>query len=96
LYILAGEQQVRTMLASSEFDEIRPDYDDKSRKFFPAGYRPPEAMSFAGSAAFFPADGLREQLSTEYQTQCELLFSDADYPTFEEVLAPFEEIRNLL
>jgi Nucleotidyl transferase AbiEii toxin, Type IV TA system len=96
LYVLAGEQQVRTMLASPEYDEIRRDYDEKSRKFFPNIYRPPDSMSFADSAAFFPADGLREQLSAEYQTQCDLLFSGGDYPTFEEVVARFGEIRNLL
>jgi Nucleotidyl transferase AbiEii toxin, Type IV TA system len=35
LYVLAGEHEVRSMLASPEYEEIRRDYDEKSREFFP-------------------------------------------------------------
>ncbi len=96
LYALAGERQVHAMLASPEYDEIRKDYDEKSRRFFPKGYRPPEGLSFAGSPAFFPSPELRAQLAADYETQCELLFSGGKYPSLDEVLARFEEIRNLL
>jgi predicted nucleotidyltransferase component of viral defense system len=96
LYVLAGEHEVRAMLGSPEYEEIRKDYDAKSREFFPKSYRPPDDLSFAASTALFPDDGLREQLGREYETQCELLFSGSDYPPFEDVLARFEEIRNLL
>lgn len=96
LYALAGEQEVHAMLASPEYDEIRKDYDEKSRRFFPKGYRPPEGLSFAGSPAFFPSPELRAQLAADYETQCELLFSGGKYPSLDEVLARFEEIRNLL
>lgn len=96
LYVLAGEHEVRTMLASAEYREIRQDYDTKSRKFFAKSYRPPVDLSFAATPALFPDEALREQLATEYETQCDRLFSGATYPPFAEVLSRFEEIRNLL
>ena len=33
---------------------------------------------------------------TKYETQCQILFSGGEYPSFDEVLARFEEIRKLL
>jgi hypothetical protein len=84
------------MLASPEYGEIRRDYDEKSRAFFPKSYRPPQDLSFAESPALFPDGELLEQLATEYDTQCNLLFSGGDYPSFADVLARFEEIRALL
>jgi Nucleotidyl transferase AbiEii toxin, Type IV TA system len=95
LFVLAGAHEVRAMLASQEYAEIRKDYDEKSREFFAKSYRPPEELSFASSAALFPGSDLRAQLAAEYETQCDLLFSGA-YPPFDEVLARFEEVRNLL
>ncbi len=96
LYVLAGEDDVQAMLASSEYEEIRRDYDEKSREFFPRGYRPPPDLSFASSPALFPDAALRDQLAIDYEAQCRLLFSEGAYPRFDEVLARFEEIRNLL
>jgi hypothetical protein len=96
LYVLAGEHEVRAMLASPEYEEIRRDYDEKSRTFFPKSYRPPPDLSFADSPALFPDADLRAQLAVEYDAQCRLLFSGAAYPSFEEVLGRFEEIRSLL
>ena len=96
LYVLAGEHEVHTMLASPEYGEIRRDYDEKSRKFFPKSYWPPPGLSFADSPALFPEPNLRSQLADDYEAQCRLLFSGGDYPKFEEVLARFEEIRLLL
>jgi hypothetical protein len=96
LYALAGEHEVRAMLASGEYDEIKQDYDAISREFFPNSYRPPENLSFADSPAFFPNNGLRVQLARDHETQCSLLFSGATYPTFDDVLGRFEEIRSLL
>jgi hypothetical protein len=96
LYVLAAQDEVRAMLASSEYTEIRRDYDEKSRAFFPKSHRPPHELSFAASPALFPDDVLREQLTAEYNTQCDLLFSGSAYPPFADVLARFEEIRTLL
>lgn len=96
LHALAGEDEVRAMLASDEYAQIRQDYDEKSRRFFLTSYRPPPELSFAESAALFPDADLRERLVVEYDEECRLLFSGSDYPSFEQVLARFEEIRNLL
>ncbi len=96
LYTLAGEHEVRSMLASPEYEQIRRDYDEKSRKFFAGSYRPPSDLSFANSPALFPNADLRNQLATEFEEQCRLLFAGDDYPAFEAVLARFEEIRELL
>ena len=96
LHALAGEHEVRAMLASPEYNEIRRDYDEKSRMFFASIYRPPANLSFADSPALFPEPELRERLAADYEAQCRLLFSGAAYPSFAEVLARFEEIRSLL
>src|SRR5262249_32302926 len=96
LHVLAGHDEVRAMLASDEYREIRTDYDENSRKFFPKSYCPPEDLSFAESPALFPDEELREVLSGDYDNQCGLLFSRAQYPSFDEVLARFEEIRDVL
>lgn len=95
LYVLASTHEVRAMLASPEYAEIRDDYDAKSREFFARIYRPPEGLSFAASPALFPDADLRKQITTEYESQCELLFAGS-YPSFDEVCERFEEIRNLL
>jgi hypothetical protein len=96
LYVLAGEREVRAMLASPEYEEIRRDYDEKSREFFPRSFLPPPDLSFGKSPALFPPEELREQLGQEYEEQCQLLFSTKNYPEFGSVLARFEEIRELL
>lgn len=96
LYVLAGQREVRAMLDSPEYEEIRRDYDARSREFFEASYRPPPGLSFADSIALFPEGSLREQLAAEYDVECRLLFSDQSYPSFDEVLARFVEIRALL
>lgn len=41
LHTLADQPEVRTMLASPEYEQIRRDYDEKSRRFFAKSYRPP-------------------------------------------------------
>jgi hypothetical protein len=96
LYVLAGEQEVRAMLASPEYEGIRRDYDEKSREFFSRSYLPPPNLSFAESLALFPSEELRERLEREYEEQCQLLFATKVYPSFDQVLARFEEIRELI
>ena len=96
LYVLAAQHEVRSMLASPEYTQIRRDYDEKSRVFFPRSYRPPAGLSFAASPALFPDDDFRERLAAEYDMQCNLLFSGGAYPSFADVLGRFEEIRALL
>jgi Nucleotidyl transferase AbiEii toxin, Type IV TA system len=96
LFVLAGQDEVRAMLASEEYEEIRNDSDRNTREFFAKSYRPPENLSFAQSPAFFPTEELKDQLAGDYETQCRLLFSGSAYPPFDEVLARFQEIRELL
>lgn len=95
LYALAGQHEVRAMLASPEYTAIREDYDATSREFFPKSYRPPAELSFRDSPALFPETALRGRLADDYEQQCRLLFS-GDYPAFHDVLARFAEIRHLL
>lgn len=95
LYVLAGEHEVRAMLATGEYTTIREDYDRNSRKFFARSYRPPAELSFRDSPALFPEPALLEQLAADYDQQCRLLFS-GEYPPFEHVLERFAEIRSLL
>jgi hypothetical protein len=95
LYALAGQHEVRAMLASPEYTTIREDHDTTSRKFFPKSYRPPAELSFRDSPALFPEPTLRSRLAIDYEQQCRLLFSGG-YPGFDDVFARFAEIRHLL
>jgi hypothetical protein len=84
------------MLASPEYRDIRVDYDEKSRIYFPKSHRPPAELSFAWSPALFPDARLRAALAAEYEMQCAPLFANREYPTFDQVLAQFEKMRSLL
>lgn len=95
LYCLAQRAEVREMLRSPEYAEIRADYDRISRQGFPRDYRPPENLSFQESQALFPGAALKEGLARAYQAQCAVLCF-GDYPPFSEVLAIFEELRPAL
>jgi hypothetical protein len=61
------------MLASPEFEQIRLDYDERSRQFFPKAYRPPPELSFKDSPALFPDANLRARLEPEYEAECAAL-----------------------
>jgi hypothetical protein len=58
--------------------------------------RPTTGLSFAKSPVLFPDPELRAQLAVDYEAQCRLLLSAGDYPSLEQVLARFEEIRELV
>ena len=95
LYVLAGRPEVTAMLASDEYDEIKADYDEKSRTFFPRSYRPPPDLRFMTSDALFPPDELRVAIEPGYEDECQRLFF-RPHPSFTEVLERFTEIRDLL
>ena len=95
LHALAARPEVLTMLESDEYEQIRLEYDELSSKWFPNSHRPPAGLRFRGSEALFPPGNLRTTLAADYATQCELLFP-SDYPSFDEVLASFERIRDRL
>lgn len=96
LHALADTQAVKDMLASSEYDEIKVDYDANSRRYFPSSYRPPEGMTFAKSDALFPSDELLAQIEPDYTRECRLLFAERPYPTMDEVIGRLERFRELL
>ena len=95
LYVLAGRPEVTAMLASAEYQQIKVDYDEKSREFFPRSYRPPPGLRFDQSDALSPADELQAMIEPGYEEECRRLFF-RPYPAFAEVLERFEGIRDLL
>ncbi len=95
LYCLADQPEVAEMLASDEYRAIKADYDQISRAGFPQSYAPPPGMMFADSDAIFPPPELSAALSTEYETQCEILCF-GQFPAWRDVRARLESIRNLI
>ncbi len=96
LFVLGEQEAVRAMLAKPEYDEIRRDYDEKSRRFFPKSYLPPDDMRFNNSPAFFPDPKLREALRKSYDEDVSGLFFKRDFPSFDAVLKSFETLRDRL
>jgi hypothetical protein len=95
LYVLAGQPEVTAMLASAEYEQIKADYDEKSRRFFPRSYRPPPGLRFESSDALFPPDELRAMIEPGYEEECQRLFF-RPHPSFAMVLERFEGNRDLL
>ena len=95
LYALAGEDEVQAMLRSPECQAIKEDYERVSLKFFKKGYRRPSGLSFADSAGVFPAAEVRAQIVADYDEQCRILCYGT-YPSFDEIVGRFEEIRDAL
>jgi hypothetical protein len=95
LYILSGQGHVLEMLASPEYEDIKADYDAKSRAYFPKSYRPPEGLRFGCSDALFPDDELRGVIGPVYEEECRRLFF-RPHPPFAKVLKRMAEIRGLL
>ena len=95
LFHLAGRNEVKHMLRSEEYAKIKIDYDQISRKYFPDYYCYPEGMVFAKSDAIFPTPELSRIVEPEYEEQCNLLCY-SPYPSWAEVLARFNELRDLL
>jgi len=95
LFMLAQRDEVKAMLNSPEYEELRLDYDRVSRAHFPKYYLPPEGMRFNESAAIFPSGALKEMVARAYEAQCELLCFGG-YPSWLEVERCFETLENLL
>ncbi len=95
LYQLARHPQVAAMLTTPEYNQIKTDYDQISRTYFPKSYFYPEEMRFARSDALFPHSGLAAVIGPEYESQCRLLCY-GPFPTWLEVQAAFEQLRPLL
>jgi len=91
----ADLNQAKEMLQSAEYGEIKQDYDRISRTHFPGRYFYPDQMSFANSDALFPPADLSTRLKAEYDAQCRMLCYGS-YPSWEEVLDQFLELRKVL
>ena len=95
LFCLAAQPDVVALLTSGEYAAIKADYDAISRAHFERDYFGPAGMRFARSDALFPPPRLAETISREYETQCRQLCFGA-YPSWEEVLARFLDLRELI
>jgi len=95
LYHLAGQPEVRAMLASPEYGTIKEDYDRISRAHFGRDYSRPEEMSFARSDALFPPAAIAQTIVRDYDQQCRALCFGA-FPTWPEVQARFDGVRSAL
>lgn len=83
------------MLHSSEYANIKADYDRISRVHFARNYFYPDKMSFARSDALFPATELAAQIGAEFGRQCRMLCYGS-YPSWAEVEARLLELRAVL
>ena len=95
IYHLAGHDEVRAMLASEEYAELKTDYDQISREHFARDYQAPDGMRFSLSDALFPAGELAAVISREFDQQCRTLCY-GPFPSWPQVQARIEEIRHLL
>jgi hypothetical protein len=95
LFQLASQDEVLDMLRSDEYGEIKRDYDQISRTYFPNSYFYPAAMSFANSDALFAAGDLSTAIEREYEGQCQILCF-GPYPSWATVQARLVELRELL
>lgn len=95
VHALAGRPEVRQMLESEEYLEIKEDHERLSERFFKRTYRRPPDLSFSRSDAVFPSKELRRRIVPDFDEQCRTLCY-GPYPSFEEVLERFEDLRELL
>lgn len=91
---LLPREEVKAMLASTEYVEIVKDYRRLTVKHFPHQAFP-SRLELAQSPALFPSDALASSLSKDYAEQCRTLCY-GDYPTFRQVLDLLEEARPFL
>jgi predicted nucleotidyltransferase component of viral defense system len=94
LFYLAQKPEVRQMLQSEEYNDIKRDCEKISQKYFKDSFKP-ESLSFSNSSALFPTKELRQTLANEYKQQCQNLCY-GNYPLWEQIESCFEELRNLL
>jgi len=95
LYCLAQRKEVRQMLESQEYEDIRIDYDRISTAAFPRDYFRPSNLRFSASDALFPTGDLRALIAADYEAQCRALCY-GPYPAWAKVETVFEELQALL
>lgn len=91
LYQLAQRPEVRNMLVSAEYEEIKADYERVTLQAF-KGYVRPDGMSFSNSDALFPTGSLREMIAEAHKEQCVRLCYGA-VPEWTQVELTFDELR---
>lgn len=94
LFCLAKKSEVREMLNTDEYTQIKEDCDRVSREHF-TDYQPPEEMKFSNSLAMFPTGELGKTIAREYEQQCSRLCY-GNYPSWEDISVCFAEIRDRL
>jgi predicted nucleotidyltransferase component of viral defense system len=92
LFQLAQRDEVKQLLASEDFVEIKQDCDRLSQQYFQSSHFPPENLIFANSAAIFPTGNLRKDIKEAYTEQCKSLCYGV-YPSWDEVEECFGIIR---
>lgn len=95
LVCLAQCSEVKAMLQSEEYRDIKQDTDRISQVYFSNQYHPPQDLNFSSSSAFFPTGELRQTISREYKQQCDTLCLSA-YPDWEAVEQCFKELSQWL
>lgn len=95
LFQLAKEPDVREMIEDESYQKIKEDCASISRTHFPHQSDPPIDLMFSSSPALFPTQDIRNNIAKEYQQQCQTLCYGS-FPSWEEVEACFEEIREKL
>jgi predicted nucleotidyltransferase component of viral defense system len=95
LFQLASRTEVLDMLRSAEYGEIKQDYDNISRVYFPKSYFHPDQMSFANSDALFAIGDLSSAIGKEYEGQCQILCF-GPHPSWAAIQARFVKLRELL
>lgn len=95
LFQLAGTPHVLAMLNSTEYPEIKTDYDRISRASFAKNYSYPPDMRFAASDALFPPTSLAAIIGPAFDAQCRLLCYGPP-PSWNDVQARLLELRDLL
>ena len=96
LYYLAGDVLVQKLVGTEEYGAM---YDDQlavGKEFFDVGFVSPPAAGFADSAALFPETKLRGDLRQEYERDVRPLFGSRGFPSFDDVLRRFEQLRQKL
>ena len=90
------EPEVQSLLRSpGELADMVDDYYRITKRYFK--HSPlPEDKRLASSPALYPESQLRLLLVRAYQSQCDNLCFSEDYPSFDDVLGGFEEIREYI
>lgn len=92
LHALAQTEDVQEFLGTEEHQQVRQNYAEICAEHFPSAILPSE-MCLRESRALFPTDDLVDDLREMYESQIQLLSFEESPPTFAQVLAQLEGLR---